>query len=163
MTWVLRIITSNTYNNKILLLCMSSCMLRTTMWRDDLRRTQWHSSVLRWVMLRERSMFDATRLTAALLTGSATRRGRHLLAATSCSSSRCVACHLCDEGCPVLAITVSPVQRSSMHPRSSSAWVLDVLRCVVCGLCQDYCPVAAVSEKLAHLCSWAGSRRQVVG
>jgi len=46
---------------------------------------------------------------------------------------KCTACGICEEGCPLQAITVDDVAR------------VDPDLCVECGICVDECPNGAIS------------------
>jgi ferredoxin len=60
---------------------------------------------------------------------------------------KCVACGLCEETCPVGAMTVGETAR------------VDPMRCIGCGRCAEQCPQEAISMEAPGY----GPRRQGVG
>ena len=54
------------------------------------------------------------------------------------SQSKCIACFVCAEECPVDAIKVSR--------KNGKAWINPKI-CIDCGTCVDACPVNAIKRK----------------
>ena len=78
-------------------------------------------------------------------------RGEHRLKVDDLGREKCVACLMCQTGCPAGCIDIvaeeAPWEDRDKRPRS---FQIDMLRCIYCGMCEEACPCDAIelTEKL---------------
>jgi NADH-quinone oxidoreductase subunit I len=55
--------------------------------------------------------------------------------------SRCVACYMCQQACPMSSLFVIEAEQLSNGKKKVKKFEMNLLNCLYCGLCVDACPV----------------------
>ena len=63
-------------------------------------------------------------------------RGLHALRRYENGEERCIACKLCEAGCPAMAITIESEVRDD-GSRRTTRYDIDLTKCIFCGFCEE--------------------------
>ena len=76
-----------------------------------------------------------------------TFRGRHYLPKTETGRPKCIACKMCANICPAVAIAIDAGNAEpgdTYSPKIPTKFDVDLARCIFCGHCVDICPKKAI-------------------
>ena len=90
-------------------------------------------------------------------------RGMPVLVSGDDGRPKCVACSLCEFGCPPTAIFIVPteLEEGNKVERGPAVFDLNMLRCIYCGLCEEACPEEAIFMSQNYMV-WGADRKDMV-